>query len=85
MTKTNTGIKYPRAVLSVDGDHGCALLGKNLQEGEAEFVKVEKRPDEHITQAEVRACWAAFKNLKQRLGIEMTYAWWPRRPGSAGA
>lgn len=74
-----------RAVLSVDGDHGCALLGENLQEGEAEFVKVEKRPDEHITRAESRACTQAYRNLCARLGRQISYAWYPRQPGSAGA
>jgi len=74
-----------RAILSVDGNAGCALLGENLQEGEAEFVVVAQRPGEHLYEAEVRACWAAFKNLRTRLGKEMSYAWYPRRPGSAGA
>ena len=74
-----------RAELSVDGNCGCALLGENLQEGEAEFVEVEQRPGEFLYEAEVRACWAAFKKLKERLGKDLTYAWYPRRPGSAGA
>ena len=74
-----------RAVLSVDGNCGCALLGEDLQVGEAEFVEVEKRPDEHLSEAEVRACFQALKNLRARLGKEISYAWYPRRPGSAGA
>lgn len=74
-----------RVVLSVDGNCGCALLGENLQEGEAEFVEVQQRKDEHLYEAEVRACWTAFKKLKKRLGRPLTYAWHPRRPGSAGA
>jgi len=74
-----------RAELSVDGNAGCALLGENLQEGEAEFVVVAQRPGEQLYEAEVRACWAAFQRLKARLGKELTYAWYPRRPGSAGA
>lgn len=74
-----------RAILSVDGNAGCALLGENLQEGEAEFVEVQQRSGEYLYEAEVRACCAAFRKLKQRLGIPMTYAWYPRRPGSAGA
>lgn len=75
-----------RAVLSVDGDHGCALLGVNLQEGEAEFVKVTPRPDEHLCYAEQRACYAALKALRARVGKpDLSYAWWPRKPGSAGA
>lgn len=75
-----------RAVLMVDGNCGCALLGENLQEGEAEFVEVAKRKDEYLCEAECRACWAAFQKLKTRLGRDLTYAWGPpRRPGSAGA
>ncbi len=74
-----------RAILSVDGNCGCALLGENLQVGEAEFVEVQKRPDEHETEAEVRACFQALNNLRTRLGKDITYAWYPRRPGSAGA
>jgi hypothetical protein len=81
----NEGMIMERAILSVDGNCGCALLGENLQEGEAEFVKVERRPDEYLHEAQVRACWAAFKNLKKRLGKEFSYAWQTRRPGSAGA
>lgn len=74
-----------RAILSVDGNAGCALLGEDLQVGEAEFVEVAQRPGEQLYEAEVRACWAAFQKLRMRLGKEMTYAWYPRRPGSAGA
>lgn len=77
-----------RAILSVDGNCGCALLGENLQEGEAEFVEIRPRSDEPLHEAEVRACWAAFNNLMKRLGLtrdELSYAWYPRRPGSSGA
>lgn len=74
-----------RAVLSVDGNCGCALLGETLQEGEAEFVEVQKRPDEHLDDAEARACTQAYRKLCARLGRQLSYAWYPRRPGSAGA
>jgi ribonuclease HI len=75
-----------RAILSVDGNAGCALLGENLQDGEAEFVVVAARHGEPRHEAEVRACWAAFKALKARLNRpDISYAWYPRRPGSAGA
>lgn len=74
-----------RAILSVDGNCGCALYGANLQEGEAEFVEVVPRKDEPLHEAEARACWAAFKKLKDRLGLPLSYAWQTRRPGSAGA
>jgi hypothetical protein len=78
-------MSIPRAILSVDGDHGCALVGENLQEGEAEFVKVEPRKDEYICDAEVRACTQAYRKLKARLPYPISYAWYPRKPGSAGA
>ena len=88
MTDANDALKMAQpmelAILMVDGNCGCALLGENLQEGEAEFVEVVQRKDEPLYAAEVRACWAAFKKLKERLGRDMTYAWHPRRPGSAG-
>lgn len=74
-----------RAILSVDGNCGCALLGEDLQVGEAEFVEVTPSKDEPLHEAQVRACWAALKKLKERLGRPLTYAWYPRRPGSAGA
>lgn len=74
-----------RAVISIDGDHGCALLGEDLQVGDAEFVKVEPRKDEQLHEAEIRAAFQALNNLRKRLGKEITYAWYPRRPGSAGA
>lgn len=32
--------KYGRAELGIDGNCGFALLGPNLQEGEAEFVEI---------------------------------------------
>ena len=74
-----------RAILSVDGNCGCALLGENLQEGEAEFVEVAPRKDEQLHEAEIRACWATFKKLKSRIDRPFSYAWYPPRPGSAGA
>lgn len=75
-----------RAILSVDGNCGCALLGENLQVGEAEFVEVSPRNGEPLHEAQTRACWAAFKRLKDRLNMpQLSYAWQTRRPGSAGA
>lgn len=75
----------PRAVLSVDGNCGCALFGENLQEGEAECVEIIQRYGEPLHEAETRACWQAFQHLKARLAIPLTYTWYPRRPGQAGA
>ena len=63
-----------RAVLSLDGDCACALLGPNLQEGEAEFVKVDYSTSLPEWKAERRAAFLALEALRKRLGIEITYA-----------
>jgi hypothetical protein len=34
--------QYGRAELGIDGNCGFALIGPNLQEGEAEFVEIKK-------------------------------------------
>jgi len=57
-----------RAELGVDGNCGFALLGENIQEGEAEFVEVVKLKDEPLHIAESRAATKAFNRLKERLG-----------------
>ena len=70
-----------RAMLAVDGNCGMALFGENLQDGEAEFVVVAPRPDEPRQEAEVRACWAALKRLRERLNRpDLSYYWYPCRP-----
>lgn len=60
-----------RAELGVDGDHAFALLGADLQSGEAEFVKVENndtwRTADRAT-AERRAATRALSLLRLRLG-----------------
>ena len=82
-------MEIQRAVLSIDGNCGCALLGPNLQEGEVEFVEIDYRGFEPWSaegcKAETKACFLALGALRKRLGIPITYAWYPRRPGSAGA
>ena len=63
--------EYGRAVLTIDGNCGCALLGPDLQEGEAEFVEIEegRYPDTHLV-----ACKKALKKLRERLGLpELSY------------
>lgn len=52
-----------RVRLGVDGNCGFALLGKNLQEGEAEFEVFEENSRECI----LRAINRAFSRLKNRL------------------
>lgn len=66
--------KIVRAVLSLDGDHACALVGANLQDGEAEFEKLDYEVHESRYQCERSACFKALTRLRERLGIEITYA-----------
>lgn len=59
-----------RAELGVDGNAGFALLGPDLQVGEAEFVTIEgvhpwRTSDWHS--AARRAATKAYRNLKARL------------------
>jgi len=66
-----------RAILSIDGSHACALLGKNLQEGEAEFVEIIYPDGKNASDAykpERAAAFRALYKLRKRLGIEITYA-----------
>jgi hypothetical protein len=62
--------KIQRAELGVDGNCGFALLGENIQEGEAEFVEVVQMKDEPLHAAEARAAAKAYRALKSRLGLE---------------
>lgn len=72
-----------RAELGIDGNCGFALLGANIQEGEAEFVEIPAvQPDnsthhERYTQentasrdqaAQLSACKEALRRLRVRLG-----------------
>lgn len=54
-----------RAAIGIDGNCGYALLGENIQEGEAEFVEVQS-PGERIDKA--IAAKAALNRLRERLG-----------------
>ena len=63
--------KYGRAQLGVDGSCGFALLGPDIQEGEAEFVEIQpgREPDNALT-----ACKLALKKLRERLNTpELNY------------
>ncbi len=62
------GVNYNRAELGIDGNAGYALLGPNIQVGEAEFVTVEQDNNELLSHAEMRAAKRAFNLLKARLG-----------------
>lgn len=63
--------RFGRAQLGVDGNCGFALLGPDLQEGEAEFVEIQpgREPDNALT-----ACKAALGKLRERLKLpELNY------------
>lgn len=66
---------YSRAELGVDGNAGFALIGINIQEGEAEFVCIDDAPATFETKLQ-REGWAAtkaYRNLRDRLGREFSY------------
>ena len=70
-----------RATLGIDGNAGFALLGENLQAGEAEFVVVP--PEDGKRSQSERECWAAtkaFRNLEARLGRKLPYYIGPSHP-----
>ena len=69
---------WERAELGIDGNCGFALLGENLQEGEAEFEEFEgdlKTSDGHHNA--VFATFRAFSRLQRRIrkqrGIQISY------------
>lgn len=69
-------MKLDRAIIGVDGDHAFALLGPDIQEGEAEFVLIDSDLNEHPNRyhssdwckAADRASRQALSNLRKRLG-----------------
>jgi len=70
-----------RAELGIDGNAGFALVGPDLQEGEAEFVTVPE-PDGIRSQHDLE-CWAAtkaFRNLQARLDVPISYYIGPSHP-----
>ena len=73
-----------RATLGVDGDHAFALLGENIQEGDAEFVKVENDDPWHTSakhRAERQAAREALARLRKRLGKpHLSYEIGPSHP-----
>lgn len=59
-----------RAELGVDGNAGFALLGEDLQAGEAEFVEINTNAPKGTSEwhhAAVAAATAAYRVLKTRL------------------
>lgn len=84
-----------RAELGIDGNAGFALLGDDLQSGEAEFVEIKlpveasKDPNryhhsEWVSAAKIAAT-AAYRALKARLGNkEFSYFLGPSHPDFLG-
>jgi hypothetical protein len=68
--------QYGSVRLFIDGNAGCALLGLNLQEGEAEFVEVGPHlKDDTASSPERRAMTQALRKLKERCGgVALPYA-----------
>lgn len=66
MTEEPTETEYGRAQLGIDGNCGFALLGENLQEGEAEFAEIQRgrEPDNQLA-----ACKEALRKLRERLNL----------------
>lgn len=72
-----------RAELGMDGNCGFALLGENLQEGEAEFDEVRGtslHPDPTSDGAKRQAINRAYTRLKARLGRPISYFIGPSHP-----
>jgi hypothetical protein len=63
-----------RAELGIDGNCGFALIGENLQEGEAEFEEFAGDPktSEGMRQAKL-AINRAYQRLKGRIGRPISY------------
>ena len=70
-----------RAMLGVDGNCGFALLGEDIQSGEAEFVEIEDDGDNLASYNERLAAHRAFRRLKERLGKPNLLCWFgPSHP-----
>lgn len=80
-----------RAIIGVDGNCGFALLGLNIQEGDAEFVEIDlpleasKDPNRYYksewVDAAMRAATKAYRKLKERLpDRQFSYALDPSHP-----
>lgn len=68
------------ASLGIDGDKAYAVLGPDLQEGEAVFVAVRRKAGEALHDAQRRAAHQALEKLEERLGCELVYFWTPHAP-----
>lgn len=77
-------MKMQRAVLGIDGNCGFALVGENIQEGEAEFEEIRSTEPEWTSAYQREAKLAinrAYRRLKERLGLEhLSYVIDPSHP-----
>ena len=76
-----------RAELGVNGNCGFALLGQDLQVGEAEFEEIvgtELNPDPASGGAKCQAISRAFRRLKARIGKPISYYLGPSHPHFLG-
>jgi hypothetical protein len=74
----NDRLEFRRAELGVDGNCAFALLGENIQEGEAEFVEIENIADLSPidkARAERVASFRALDNLRSRLNDQDISYW----------
>lgn len=72
-----------RAELGIDGNCGFALLGPNIQEGEAEFEEFRattQNPDPNSDGAKKQAISRAYRRLKERIGRPISYYIGPSHP-----
>lgn len=71
MTPQELVEKYGRAQLGIDGNCGFALLGGDLQEGEAAFSEIQEPND---TDSQLFAAKRALYQLRERLNMpELSY------------
>lgn len=69
-----------RASLGIDGDKAYALIGPDLEEGEAVFVAVRRKSGEALHEAQRRAAHQALGKLEAKIGCELVYFWTPHAP-----
>ncbi|MFN4282662.1 MAG: hypothetical protein ACK4NA_08485 [Alphaproteobacteria bacterium] len=69
-----------RASLGIAGGKAYAVVGPDLEEGEAVFVSIRRKPGEPLHEAQRRAAHQALEKLEQRLGCQLIYFWTPHAP-----
>lgn len=77
-------IAMERAELGIDGNCGFALVGPNIQEGEAEFEEIRAtklNPDPNSDGAKKQAIDRAYRRLKGRLDRPISYFLGESYPG----